>query len=99
MTSEKIHKFMTKVRKDYPDFVGSVEGMPMAELEKNLLFYSSSKEDVRMAKEADEKLQEALDAAKELAASYNDATNALKNKIKYIHLLVKALKGELELNG
>jgi len=78
-----------KVQKDNPTFTDSVDGLTVADLEKNMLMYAKHKEDTEMALKEDDEIRDTQEKLKELKGPYNDATKALKMKMAYINILIR----------
>jgi seryl-tRNA(Sec) selenium transferase len=93
--NDKDQKFLEKMRKTHAHFLDSVDGLPVAELEKALTLYSQHREDAEKGKRENKKLNDAKELVAELQAPFNDAINALKSKVRFIHLLMKFKSGEL----
>ena len=87
--TEKNDKFQKKFRKKFPDFVNATDGLCLEDLNKKLLTYSKYREETELAKQNDQKLNDAKELASELSAPYRDTLNALKMKLAYLHLLIK----------
>jgi superfamily II RNA helicase len=77
------------VEKKYPDFADTVLGLSVEDLEKRLSTYAKERDNVREAKENDEKLEEIANLKSELEAPYKDATKAIDLKSRYIIQLIK----------
>jgi len=88
-------KFLEKMRKTFGNFVDSVDGLPVSELEKNLTIYTKHREDTEMAQRVDKALNDAKELVSELSAPYKQVIGALKMKLRFIHLLMKFKNGEL----
>lgn len=85
-----------EVQKKYPDFAEAVIGLAVNDLENRLLNYAKEREKVRDAKEADEQLQEIVNAKAELEGPYKDAQKAIDLKSRYIIALIKEKGGDGE---
>lgn len=83
-----------KVQAEYPEFVESVLGLSVEQLEKRLSDYAKNRDEVEESKKADEELETAKAVCAEMAAPYNDALKAINLKSKYIVALVKEKGGE-----
>lgn len=77
-----------KVQKEYPEFVSTVDGASVADLEQKLSTYAKYQVDNENAQENDEELENAKALVKELSGPYNDTKKALKLKMKYIIALI-----------
>lgn len=84
-----------KVQKKFPTFTDATDGLPVGDLEKQLLHYSKNREDVLMAQKDDESLKRAKEEVSELNAPYSEALGDLKLKTAYIALLIKEKNGEI----
>lgn len=85
-----------EVQKRYPDFVESIDGLSVGDLEQRLLTYAKERENVREAKEIDEQLQQVIEAKAELEGPYKDAQKAIDLKSRYIISLIKEKGGNGE---
>jgi len=92
MNNDKKEALKTKVEKEYPEFVDSLQGSGKESLDQNLLIYAKYREEAELGKKEDEGLQEAQERARELAKPYNDAIKALKEKLAYINIRIEELK-------
>jgi hypothetical protein len=88
------YKLKIQVQKLFPDFTDSVDGLSIEDLKKNVVIYSSYKEESEIAKARDEELNNAKELVKELSGPYNDTLGALKKKLSYIHALLTEKKTE-----
>lgn len=84
-----------KVQKEYPDFVTTVDGLSVADLESKLANYAKEQQKVDEAQENDEDLERAKAEVSELAGPYRDARKALKLKMRYIVELIKDKGGNV----
>lgn len=82
------------VEKAYPDFVPTVAGLSIDELEKRLVGYAKHAEDVEDAKENDKGLEEAKAQVAEFGAPYRDAKKEIRLKSRYIMNLIKEKGGQ-----
>lgn len=96
MDDTKNGKLILKVKKDYPEFVDSVEHLQLKELEKTFSIYSQHREETLQAKENYQELNELKEKVKELSGPFNDTLKALKVKLAYMYLLIQKQK-ELKL--
>lgn len=85
-----------EVQKKYPDFAEAVDGLAVNDLENRLLNYAKERENVRAAKEADEKLEEVCSLKSELEGPYKDSQKAIDLKSRYIIALIKEKGGNAE---
>ena len=83
------------VEKNYPDFAEAVLGLSVEQLEQRLLGYAKERENVREAKEADEKLKEVSNLKSELEGPYKDAQKAINQKSRYLIALIKDKGGKV----
>lgn len=83
-----------KVQSEFPEFVESVMGLSIEQLEKRLSDYAKHRDEVEEAKKADQELQAAKEVASSMAAPYGDALKAINMKSKYIVALVKEKGGQ-----
>lgn len=79
----------TKIREEMPEFAEACQSLDIAQLNARLAQNVKDIERVQEAKDADAKLQDARDEAKQYALPYSDAKKALKMKAKYILILLK----------
>ena len=85
----ELEKKLAKVHHGYTD---SVAGLPLKDLEENLLMYAKHREEILVAKEESKEIKEAKNALAELTGPYNDQLNAIKLKSAYVHLLIQDKK-------
>lgn len=71
-----------------------LRNLPVKELEFKLLQLAKHKEEIVTTAKNDLKLQEARDLVKELNAPYKEQATQVKNKSRFIALLIKEMKGE-----
>lgn len=83
-----------KVQGEYPEFVESIMGLSVEQLEKRLSDYAKNRDEVEESKKADEELEAAKATVAEMAAPYSDALKAINMKSKYIVSLIKEKGGE-----
>lgn len=83
-----------KLSKVHHGFTDSVAGLPVKELEQNLLMYAKHREDTLTALKENKDIKDTQEALAELKGPYNDMINALKLKTAYIHLLIKEKNGD-----
>ena len=89
--------FKKKVEKKFPQFVESIAGLNVGDLEKNLLIYSKHQQDTELARKLDTELQDAKETVKDLGGPYRDTLSALKMKLAYIHILMKEKDGDFDI--
>lgn len=77
------------VGKKYPEFIDAVSGLSLSEIESRIATYAKEAENTLDAKSADEELARAQSLVSELKAPYDDATKAIRLKIKYLIALGK----------
>jgi hypothetical protein len=82
-----------KVQKKFPTFADAVDGLGSQDLEKQLLHYSKSREEVLCAQREDKQLEDAKEQVKELNAPYSESLGDLKIKTAYLALLLKEKNG------
>ncbi|HBI01436.1 MAG TPA: hypothetical protein DDY18_07410 [Flavobacterium sp.] len=90
---DKEEVLKTKVRNEFPEFIESVDNLPVEKLNENLLRYAVYREETEMAKSTDKGLIKAKNDVKEYQAPYNETLKALKLKMAYLHLLIVEKKG------
>lgn len=83
-----------KVQGEYPEFVETVIGLTVEQLEKRLSDYAKNRNEVQEAKKADLELEAARQVASEMGAPYADALKAIELKSKYIISLIKEKGGQ-----
>lgn len=83
-----------KLEKIHHGFANTVAGLPVKDLEQNLLMYSKHNEETQQALRTSKEIKNAAETLKELKAPYSDMLKALKLKMSYIHLLIKEQNGE-----
>lgn len=83
-----------KVQAEFPEFVESVMGLSVEQLEKRLSDYAKHRDEVEESKKADEELETAKAVVSEMAAPYNDALKAINLKSKYIVAYIKEKGGQ-----
>lgn len=83
-----------KVEKEFPEFVGAVAGLNVAELEGKLSTYAKEAERVEDAKDADEEFANAKALASELGGPYRDAKKAIRLKSRYLISLIRDKGGD-----
>jgi hypothetical protein len=83
-----------KLEKIHHGFAQTVAGLPLKDLEQNLLMYAKHNEDTQHALRNSKEIKEAQEQLKELKAPYSDMLKALKLKMSYIHILMKEQAGE-----
>lgn len=82
-----------KVQAEFPEFVESVNGLSVEQLEKRLSDYAKHRDDVEESKKADAGLESAKAMVSEMSAPYNDALKAINMKSKYIVAYIKEKGG------
>ena len=85
-----------KLQKKDPVFTDSVDGLPAPDLKQNILLYSKHMHDTEMALKNDEEIQDVQEQLKEMKAPYTETMRMLKEKIKYLHLILKDKEIEQE---
>ena len=78
-----------KMQKKDPTFTDSVDGLPAPELKQNILLYSKHLHDTEMALKNDEEIKQVQEELKEMKAPYTETMKMLKEKINYLHLILK----------
>ena len=81
------------VQKEMPEFAGEVAGLSVEQLDARLAQLAKDAEATDEAKDADQELAEAREAAKQMAAPYREAKAAIGLKSKYIVGLIKEKGG------
>lgn len=87
---EKLATVQKKLDNDFPGYSDAVNGMTLSELRDSVLSMSKNVEEIKLAKEADQALQDASALAKELAAPYNEAAKKAAQKLQFMNLLLKS---------
>lgn len=87
-------KMIQVVEKEMPEFASEVAGLSVEGLEGRLVQMAKSLEEVEEAKEADEGLAAAREAAKQANAPYVEAKKAIRLKSSYLVHLVKEKGGK-----
>lgn len=77
-----------KVQSEFPEFVETVVGLTVDELNKRLSDYAKNRHEVQESKKVDADLEEAKAQVSEMSAPYNDALKAIELKSKYIISLI-----------
>jgi hypothetical protein len=85
-----------KMQKKDTTFTDSVDGLPAADLKANILIYSKHLHDTEMALKNDEDIQRTSEELKELKAPYSETSKMLKEKINYLHIILKDKEIEKE---
>ena len=83
-----------KIEKIHHGFAATVAGLPVKDLEQNLLMYSKHNEETLQELRNSKPIKDAQEQLKELKGPYSDMLKALKLKMSYIHLLIKEQTGE-----
>ena len=83
-----------KLEKIHHGFADTVAGLPVKDLEQNMLMYAKHLEETNEALRNSKDIKEAQETLKELKAPYSDMLKALKLKMSYLHLLMKEKTGE-----
>lgn len=93
MSNKKVilEKKLDKVQHGWSD---TVHGLPVKDLEENLLMYAKHREEVKEAMESSKEIKEAKEVLSELQGPYRDTMNAINLKSSYIALLIKEKNGE-----
>jgi hypothetical protein len=85
-----------KLEKLQHGFADTVHGLPVKDLEANLLMYAKHREEVKTAMDESKEIKEAKEVLSELKGPYTDSLAAINLKSAYIALLIKEKNGELE---
>jgi len=85
-----------KMQKTDVTFTDSVDGLPAKDLKDNILILSKHLHETEMALKSDEEIQRVQEELKELKAPYTETSKMLKNKIQYLHLILKDKELEQE---
>lgn len=81
---------ITKIEKLLGEGVAAnLRGLTKSELEFKLLQLANHREEIQTTQNNDEELQNTKELLKELKAPYNEQLKDLKNKSRFIHLLIK----------
>jgi hypothetical protein len=86
--------FAQKVQKDMPEFVDSVNGLSVQQLETRIATYQKELQDSEEFRGKDEALSRAKAEAKELAAPYNDVAKSVGVKTRYLIELIREKGGQ-----
>ena len=78
-----------KMQKKDPTFTDSVDGLPAPDVKANILVYSKHLHDTEMALKNDDEIKDLQEQLKELKAPYTETSKMLKEKINYLHLILK----------
>jgi hypothetical protein len=85
-----------KLEKIQHGFADTVHGLPVKDLEANLLMYAKHREEVKNAMDESKEIKDAKEVVAELTGPYRDTLNAINIKSAYVALLIKEKNGELE---
>ena len=78
-----------KMQKSDSIFCDAVEGLLPEDLKKHILIYAQHQHDTAQALKTDEQISNTADLLKELKAPYSEVLKKLKDKITYLHILLK----------
>lgn len=87
---EKLVEVQKKLDKQFPGYSDAVNGMTNTELKEQVVSMNKSIEEIALAKDADEKLEDAEALVSELKAPYDEATKKAKMKLQFMNLLLKS---------
>jgi hypothetical protein len=96
MSEQDAAALKKKMQKKDSTFTDSVDGLPATDIKQNILLYSKHLHDTEMALKNDEDIKEAQEALKEMKAPYTETMKMLKEKINYLHLILKDKELEKE---
>lgn len=85
-----------KLQKKDPVFTDSVDGLPAPDLKQNILLYSKHMHDTEIALKNDDEIKDVQGQLKEMKAPYRETMKMLKQKINYLHLILKDKEIEKE---
>jgi hypothetical protein len=76
------------VEEQHRDWVSTVQGLSVEELDKMILRYAKYREEIKEAREKDEELNRAKEIVKELSAPYRENLKINEQKTKYLIMLL-----------
>lgn len=77
-----------KVESEHSDWVSTVQGLSVDELDKMILRYAKYREEIKEFREKDEELNKAKELVKELNAPHSENLKFNEQKTKYLILLL-----------
>ena len=86
---EKVAEIQKKLDKEYPGYSDAVNGMTLSELKEALTVMSKNIEEIKLAREGDNKLEDAKALVTELEAPYKEALKKSEIRLKFMSLLLK----------
>jgi len=78
-----------KMQKADAIFTDAVDGLLPEELKKNILVYAQHQHETQQALQNDEQITDTAELLTELKAPYNEVLKKLKEKLTYLHILLK----------
>jgi hypothetical protein len=96
MSEQDAAALKKKMQKKDSIFTDSVDGLPAADLKQNILLYSKHLHDTEMALKNDEEIKQVQEQLKEMKAPFTETMKMLKEKINYLHLILKDKELEKE---
>lgn len=76
------------VESEHSDWVSTVQGLSIEELDKMILRYAKYREEIKEFREKDEELQKAKELVKELGAPHKENLKINEQKTKYLITLL-----------
>jgi hypothetical protein len=96
MSEQDAAALKKKMQKKDSVFTDSVDGLPAQDLKQNILLYSKHMHDTEMALKNDEEIKDIQEQLKEMKAPYTETMKMLKEKLNYLHLILKDKEIEKE---
>jgi hypothetical protein len=84
----KKKSFREIVEEQHQDWVSTVQGLSVEELDKMILRYAKYREEIKEAREKDEELNRVKELVKELGAPYRENLKINEQKTKYLIMLL-----------
>lgn len=89
MSEQDAAALKKKMQKKDPLFTDSVDGLPADKLKEEILRHAKHQHEVEMALKNDEEIKQAQEDLKQLKGPYTDVSKTLKEKLNYLHLILK----------
>jgi hypothetical protein len=96
MTENDAASVKKKLQKKDSTFTDSVDGLSAVDLKANILIYSKHLHNTEMALKNDDEIRDMSEQLKELKAPYSETSKMLKEKINYLHIILKDKEIEKE---
>jgi hypothetical protein len=80
--------FREIVESEHQEWVSTVQGLSIEELDNMILRYAKYREEIKEAREKDEQLNQAKELVKELSAPYRENLKINEQKTKYLIMLL-----------